>query len=391
MLINVGAVRISRLAGFVLLLGGTSLMPMGASASSPLRAPSPASHLWRQLGTRCRQAETDALLPYPWPLRPFHEQHPVRGYFGDPRTVIDGRHGNVFAFHNGIDIAGWPGNRVYPVISGRVLKVVGDDITVVSGHDLRFKYVHVRPLVRVDQHVTASRTVLGEIFEPWDHVHLSELHGYCVLNPLAPGHLTPYVDRTRPTVDSISFFGPDGNSIPASSLSGEVQMVAQAHDEPAMPAAGIWRRMPVSPALVAWRLRTLSGRVVWHGVAADFRRTEPPDSAFCTVYAPGTIQNFAADRSRYLWGRPGRYRYRLAPGLVDTGALRNGSYRLTVSASDTAGNTGTRTIEIGVRNLRQPEVVPARQDPRCQLRANAQSSPASSWLRHSPTLSENER
>ena len=33
--------------------------------------------------------------------------------------------------------------------------------------------------------------------------------------------------------------------------------------------------------------------------AANFRRTEPRDSAFCTIYAQGTIQNFAADQGKY--------------------------------------------------------------------------------------------
>src|SRR5438874_5672241 len=62
---------------------------------------------------------------YPWPIKPFHEQHPIRANFGDPRTrfwntmLTDGLDGpGLFQFHNGLDIAAAEGTPVYPVISG---------------------------------------------------------------------------------------------------------------------------------------------------------------------------------------------------------------------------------------------------------------------------------
>ena len=49
---------------------------------------------------------------YPWPLKPFDQQHPVRGFFGDPRSVYlngvlsGGFDGPSFlSFHQGIDIS----------------------------------------------------------------------------------------------------------------------------------------------------------------------------------------------------------------------------------------------------------------------------------------------
>ena len=64
---------------------------------------------------------------FPWPVKPFNKQHPIRANFGDPRTrflntmLTDGLQGpGTFLFHNGIDIAAADGTPVYPVVSGKV-------------------------------------------------------------------------------------------------------------------------------------------------------------------------------------------------------------------------------------------------------------------------------
>ena len=39
---------------------------------------------------------------FPWPIKPFNKQHPIRGYFGDPRTVYENGkvlHQDFFASH----------------------------------------------------------------------------------------------------------------------------------------------------------------------------------------------------------------------------------------------------------------------------------------------------
>src|SRR3954463_13340516 len=53
---------------------------------------------------------------YHWPVKPFDCQHPIRGAFGDPRTMaIDQRFGvtapgdsGSYAFHTGVDIVAKP-------------------------------------------------------------------------------------------------------------------------------------------------------------------------------------------------------------------------------------------------------------------------------------------
>ncbi len=342
-------------------------LSLAAGVSHPARVAATTASLWQRLGARCASA-ADARLPrYPWPLAPFDRQHAIRGYFGDPRTVIYGAHEGVFSFHNGIDIAAWPGNRVYPVVSGRVARVFGDEIVVASSRARRFQYIHLRPRVQPGSVVTASETVLGNVFRPWDHVHLTEIRGDCVVNPL--GHLAPFVDKTRPEVLSISFKNTAGKPVGPGDLSGNISVVADAEEHPAMAAAGVWRRMPVTPALVTWKLTTLRGRRLLSGIAADFRLTEPPPSSFCTVYAPTTVQNFVAENGHYRWGRAGRYLFWLEGGSIPTGDLPSGRYELTVTAQNILGHTGERTVTIGLHHLKEPRrTISVRSDWRCPQR-----------------------
>ena len=58
--------------------------------------------------------------PYGWPVKPFNRQHPVRGFFGDPR-IAEGRKGTTRSFHFGIDISCPDGTPVYATMSGRVV------------------------------------------------------------------------------------------------------------------------------------------------------------------------------------------------------------------------------------------------------------------------------
>ena len=370
--------RVGRRLRSGLPLAGLALVVLAlAACASAHRAPAgpklTAANLWRVLATRCTalDARPD---PYPWPLKPFNRQHPIRGYFGDPRTVIYGQKQGIFSFHNGVDILAWNGNEVYAVASGRVLAIKGDEVITSASHGRKFQYIHLHPRVKVGDPVVVSQTLLGLTFEPWEHVHLSELRGRCVVNPLAPGHLTPYADPTHPRVLGISFTTPAGGRLAAGDLYGEVRAVARAQAPPADPAPGVWRRMPVSPALVTWQLTAADGRRVGGGIAADFLVTEPPPAAFCDVYAPGTLQNFAAESGHYNWGRPGRYLYQLGPPL-NTATLANGRYLYTVTAANARGGIGHRSVTIEIANHGQDKPASAAPpDWRCQRRARGGSS-----------------
>ena len=322
--------------------------------------------VWQRLDRRCGSLARERLPSYPWPLVPFNHEHPVRGYFGDPRTVFSGRGEGALSFHNGVDISAWLGNRVYPVVSGTVIDVDGDEVVVQATARRRFQYIHVLPHVRVGDRVVASRTVIGTVPRRWSHVHLTEIRGDCVVNPLARGHLTPFRDTARPRVGAILFEDRSGRLLSGSALVGDVRVIAEAQDMPALPSPGPWRRMPVAPALLTWELATVPGRVLLRGIGADFRYSEPPPSDFCLVYAPGTLQNFAVVDGVYRWARPGRFLFDLTPRPLSTSRLHAGRYLVTVTARNLGGHTASRTATIIVRTRRLLETASARPDTRCQ-------------------------
>jgi hypothetical protein len=269
------------------------------------------------------------------------------------------------SFHNGIDIAAWRGNNVYPVVSGRVVDVDGDRVVVAASADRRFQYIHLWPEVRVGERVSASKTVLGIVSSTWGHVHLSEIRSGCAVNPLARGHLTPFADTSQPQIRAVRFEDPSGRLLRASALVGPVRVIVSAQDEPALPAPGEWRRMPVTPALLTWELKTVRGQVLLRGVGADFRYSEPSSADFCSVYAPGTVQNFAVVGGVYRWAQPGRFLFDLTPQPLETARLHPGRYLMTVIASNLGGHTAHQTVPVNIRKRRLLGLVPTRLDKRC--------------------------
>jgi hypothetical protein len=286
---------------------------------------------------------TPAQAAYHWPVKPFNREHPIRGSFGDPRTLFFGPptpetllHGDgKFQFHFGIDISAPNGTSVYPVETGTVTRVTDEEIDVASGSRLAFQYWHLHAAVRTGERVVASTTVLGTIARPCGHVHLTELDDNVIVNPLQAGHLTPYTDRTAPAVTAIG----------VQRAGEDIELDATADDMPSTPVQGEWTGLPVTPALVEWRLVAASGRVIVPTrVIYDVREHLPSPSMFWTVYARGTHQNMTTFRHFYAYRQPGAYRFRL--GEVRLGP---GTYTVVVTAVDIRGNHGSREQRLVVR------------------------------------------
>lgn len=285
-------------------------------------------------------AAAPARASYGWPIKPFHQQHAIRGYFGDPRIAgHDEAHGTL---HFGIDISAPNGTPVYATIDGvaAIMTTHRDTVTVSAGGGVVHEYWHVVPKVVTGQRVHAYRTVVGLVEAPWEHVHFSERYAGWYVNPLRAGALTPYSDRTQPRIHRISF---ERDGVPAGSrVSGTIDVVSEGFDRPAIAPPAPWNAVTVTPALVEWKLlpaRALLSSRTWR-VAADFRLFLPR-APFDSVYARWTRQNHA-DQHRF-----GRYRFLLIHGL-DTRALPNGRYRVVVRAVDTRGNAteSSRTVTV---------------------------------------------
>lgn len=295
-----------------------------------------------------------------WPIKPFDQPHPVRANFGDPRTVFHGPptahtlyHANgSFTFHRGVDIAAPEGTNVYPVRDGVVVFDSASHINIESSDGTIFEYWHIGATFPLGTSVYADKTVLGRIKHPLDHVDLTEIvHGQAT-NPLAPGHLTPYHDTTRPVVASIRLQSDNaGHVLFPNFVRGRVWLAAAAYDTPSLAVPGNWNGLPVTPALVTWRIQSPNGNVVLPTqVAADFRSGEPSNQAFWSTYARGSFQNMAVFANHYSLMQPGKYLFLLAPTRFDTHSLPDGIYDLVVTATDIRGNSTARSLRFTVHN-----------------------------------------
>jgi murein DD-endopeptidase MepM/ murein hydrolase activator NlpD len=292
--------------------------------------------LWFFLGL----AAVGLLVPaaasaYSWPLRPFYQQHAIRGYFNDPRLS-----GPETGFHFGVDIVAGDLEPVYAIQGGRV-RAHGQTVSIFPkrGGNL-LSYWHVIPAVRSKQQVRWHQ-LIGHVAPGAGHVHLAEYKEGTYINPLRLGGLAPYIDDTVPQITRLSFYL-FGNPITTEYLTGTVDMTIDAYDPSPLPLPPTeWAQARLAPTLIRWRIVQGQNTIRQWQTAVDFRTFLIPFSLFDFVYAPGTYQNRP--------DKPGRYEYYLAHNL-DTTILPNGGYVLQVDALDEQENLGQASYPFAVRN-----------------------------------------
>jgi murein DD-endopeptidase MepM/ murein hydrolase activator NlpD len=275
-----------------------------------------------------------AASAYSWPLRPFYQQHPIRGYFNDPRLS-----GDETGFHFGVDIVAADLTPVYAIEGGRV-GVHGMTVSIFpkrGGHLL--SYWHVVPVVRSKQRVRRHE-LIGHVASGAGHVHLAEYSEGTYVNPLRLGGLAPYIDDTVPQIPRLTFYS-IGNPLPPENVTGAVDMTIDAYDPSPLPLPTEWAQARLAPTLIRWRIVQGQNTVRQWETAVDFRTFLLPFTLFDFVYAPGTYQNRP--------DRPGRYEYYLAHEL-DTRLFPNGSYVLQVDALDAQENLGQASFAFTIRN-----------------------------------------
>jgi hypothetical protein len=272
--------------------------------------------------------------PYPWPVKPFHRQHPVRGFFNDPRVQ-----GASHAFHFGIDVSAPDGTAVYAVTPGRVfIEDHGHAVAVQAPDGRAFGYWHVAPAVAHHQQVGLHQ-LLGRIEAGWGHVHFAESINGHYLDPIRPGAIHPFVDVGHPTIAQI-MFRRGKTEVNPDRVKGRVQICCVAYDTTPLAVPPPWAHMPVAPARLRYRI-VCAGRCVQSlRAGADLRVFRKP-AAFHVVYAPETRQNHP--------NKPGLYCDNLARDW-NSGAFPNGADRLEVVASDVHGNRATSALPFRIRN-----------------------------------------
>jgi Peptidase family M23 len=307
--------------------------------------------------TTSSSAQSRSGLAYHWPIKPFKRQHPIRGAFGDPRLVTTNQpygwtgpdQTGGHSFHNGVDIVAPPGTSVYPVVSGRVKLAKPDEIVIDTYDGRTFQYYHLSKAreIRPGRPVVADHTVLGWIRTRFGHVHLAELDGHLIHNPLDPGHLEPYRDWGKPKATElyVDNGGPVPSPVEGRSVGPQDKIAVAAIDLPPLSAPAPWAGLPQAPALVEWRLFHGQHRTAWR-VEVDFRKTEPPSKDFWQVYGAGTYQNCPVFDGTWYLGKPGRYLFRLH---IHPNDLAHGLYRIAVRVADIRGNASTTwwPLEIG--------------------------------------------
>jgi hypothetical protein len=282
---------------------------------------------------------------YGWPVKPFHVQHPVRGFFGDPRIGADDGGHVTRQFHFGVDVSAPNGTAVYATLTGSISIDVrhSDVVHVNDASGVDFSYWHIVPTVRTGQRAIAYETLIGHIERPWAHVHFSEARGGVYVNPLRPGAMGPFVDHERSTIGAVEV-EQAGRPRPLSGVSGVVDLVVETSDQTPLAVPAPWANLPVVPTLVRWRL-VGPRRVGSWKISADFSLVIPPASAFGSVYAQWTRQNHA--------NRPGRYRIFLAHGW-DSTSVGDGAHGIQVETVGAGRVRTVRTVVIVVRNRRVP-------------------------------------
>ena len=293
----------------------------------------------RVLPTLLSTAALALLVPaaasaYGWPIKPFYQQHAIRGYFNDPRLS-----GSETGFHFGLDISAPDGTAVYAIDPGRV-RVRGMSVSVFpkrGGHLL--SYWHINPVVGTNQRVRRHQ-LLGHVAPGFEHVHLAEYKDGTYVNPLRLGGLAPYIDDTVPQIPSL-IFSAFGSAIAPENVNGTVDITAEAFDTSPIPISLPWNQAIMTPSLIRWRIVRGQNTVRPWETAVDFRTFLLPIRLFDFVYAPGTFQNKA--------GRRGRYEFYLAHAL-DTRTLANGSYVLQIDALDEQENMGQASFAFTVTN-----------------------------------------
>ena len=283
---------------------------------------------------------------YGWPVKPFDHPHPIRGGFGDPRTVFKGEPSQEsmlagdgsFSFHQGLDISAPDRSPVYAISSGTVVRARGGRVTVDCGNGRSFQYWHIDPVARVGQHAVAGETLLGFVQLKREHVHLTHLQNGRAVNPLTANRLTPYRDTTVPEVLAIT----------VRQAGHFATFATEAVDTPSLSVPGRWHGFPITPALVMWRIEDSSGRSIVARCARDVRRTVPANDHFWGTFARGTHQNWPVFAGRKQRGMTGRYLFKLNTRPFDTRALGEGNYVVVVVARDSAGNRDVRRHEFSV-------------------------------------------
>ena len=195
----------------------------------------------------------------------------------------------------------------------------------VRGATRTFGYWHIRPAVRNQQQVRLHQ-LLGHVLRGGLHVHFAERDKGDYVNPLRPGGIGPYVDRTPSTVVIGRVLAQRADSTPEGPDGPDRHhRRGLRHDPLVVPEP--WSQLPVTPALIRWSLSYGARSVIR---SADGGRLQPAAGAgaYDWVYARVPQETLGPSRPLPFLSRTRLSRLALPAGVG----------RLRIEAADTRGN-----------------------------------------------------
>ena len=181
--------------------------------------------------------------------------------------------------------------------------------------------------------------LLGFVAPGWGHVHFAESVNGRYENPLRLRALTPFYDRTKPTVGGITLISTHGATVDPQAVRGVVGVEAEIFDTPPLPPPAPWQVARLTPALVWWRLSQGGTPVTTWKLSIDFNRGLLPSGAYNGVYAPRHLPE---------QGEPAGPLPLLGIQAIDTATLADGVYTIDIVAADTHYNLGEASLDFAV-------------------------------------------
>ncbi|HEC78426.1 MAG TPA: hypothetical protein ENI34_04695, partial [candidate division WOR-3 bacterium] len=176
--------------------------------------------------------DISSLSAYDWPIKEDTVQHRIYGTLGEWRSSH---------FHAGVDVGAPESTKVY-TIEGDTCYM--DTLPPIQGINIgHFRYYHMVIRDVIDDTFFIAADSFFAKTDSCNHVHLQEAdrrltapgasaNNAVWLNPLRNGAMTPYVDFTNPSIDSIKFYrqGPGDTLLSNDSLDGRIDVLAVARD-----------------------------------------------------------------------------------------------------------------------------------------------------------------
>lgn len=330
---------------------------------------------------------TTSFAQHGWPIAPSNSEHPIGNSFGEFQDF-----GGVYQ-HTGIDILGTPqftssgaqdpsAPWILVTVSGTVNQLSDIASTLYNGTTIQgtngvdYRYWHLQngsyDPTYVNNFNNGTNVAAGDQIArvvrwtcDYHHLHYDLESGTNYLDPLAD--ITPNPDPDTPEIDAIEFAQDNSNPWiqlnPASPggctvVSGQVDIIVKLRDQDnaGSTLAGAntlwvhnlrWRACPETNPNCTWQdthafnnMPTAWGTQGNASSAAYFSNRTPwdSDSNYCaTTWIYGVVTNFVG-------GAPN------ANGNWDTTTVADGSYTISVEATDFAGNVTTYSTRVCVQN-----------------------------------------